>query len=199
MESKDVYVYDYGDNLYINLTNRCLNDCQYCIRRLTNEVNGHYLWIKREPSAQEVISQLGVISGYKEIVFCGFGEPLIRLDALKVVARYCKEVGQRVRVNTNGLANLLYDCDITPQLDGLVDVVSISLPALDAEMYDFLCHPQFGPKSFEGMLEFARLARDYVDEVYFTIFDSMTDEEIARGKEIAKSVGAKTRIRHFIE
>lgn len=199
MEKTDIFVYDMGKSLYINLTNRCQNDCEFCIRRNNNGVGGHYLWIKKEPSAQEVIAQLGVISDYTEIVFCGFGEPLLRLDVLKEIAAYVKEIGKQVRVNTNGQANLFYGCDITPQLEGLVDTISISLNATNAYDYDRICHPQFGEQAFEGLQEFARCASEYVPEIVFTIFDSMSDEDIEACRQIAEGAGGTLRIRHFIE
>ena len=104
MERSDVYTYPYEGNLYINLTNRCTNNCEFCVRRGADGVGGHYLWIKKEPTAQEVIAQMDHLDRYREVVFCGFGEPMMRLPELLEVAAYAKERGKYTRINTNGQA-----------------------------------------------------------------------------------------------
>lgn len=199
MEHQDIYVYPFGENAYINLTNRCTNDCMFCLRRTQNGVGGHYLWIKKEPSVQEVLTQMGPMANCKEVVFCGYGEPMMRLDVLLKLADFCKQAGKPVRINTNGQANLFYERDVTPQLAGLVDTVSISLNASNAEDYDARCHSQYGEEAFDGLLDFAKRAQKYVPNVVMTILDNLSDEEIEQCKRLCAQRGLQLRIRHYIE
>ncbi len=196
---KDVYAYEFEGKLYINLTNRCTNDCEFCLRRGNEGVGGHYLWIVKEPDAKEVIEQFGELDKYQEVVFCGFGEPTIRLEVLKEVAAYLKKHNKKVRLDTNGLANLYYGRDITPDLEGLVDTVSISLNTSSPEKYEALCHPEFGISSFEGMLDFAKKAKEHIPEVIFSVVDTIGEEEIAKCRNIAQSLGVPLRVRYYIE
>ncbi|MBQ9988231.1 MAG: radical SAM protein [Clostridia bacterium] len=195
------FIYDMDGNLYVNLTNRCCNACDFCIRNGSDGIGGHHLWLDREPSAQEVIAQMEQtgLNSYKEVVFCGFGEPMERLDAIKTVAAYVKQQGKPVRINTNGLANLMYGRDVTPELAGLVDTLSISLNASDAKVYDAVCHSKFGPEAFEGMLAFAEKAAAHVPNVLFSVVDTIGEEEIARCRQIAERCGVKLRVREWIE
>jgi TatD family-associated radical SAM protein len=194
----DVYAYDYGDNLYINLTNRCPNRCVFCIRNEHEGIGGHRLWLKHEPTAQEAIEQITDLQKYGEVVFCGFGEPMERLDVLLEVAKYLKDNGQKVRINTCGLANLIHGHDITPKLAGLIDVVSISLNASDAKAYDALCRSRYGEAAFDELKDFASRAKRHVPEVVFTVVGSIGEEEIAKAERIALECGVKLRVREFI-
>ena len=112
---KDTFVYPIGDALYINLTNRCTNRCTFCVREKADGVGGHYLWLSREPEAQEIIEEIDRTPGFQKIVFCGFGEPTIRLEQLKKIAAHCKEKGYNIRINTNGHANAFHNRDVTPE------------------------------------------------------------------------------------
>ena len=107
----DTYVYQVGGKNYINLTNRCNNACDFCIRQNKVGIPGFSLWLEKEPEAGEVIAQLDA-AGRGDVVFCGYGEPTLRLDVLKEVAAYVKSYGGKVRVNTNGLANREYGRDV---------------------------------------------------------------------------------------
>ena len=108
--------YPIRNSLYINLTNQCTNNCSFCARNNGFIVKGHDISLKKEPSAAEVIAAMGDFSGYKEIVFCGYGEPTMKLDVLLEVARQVRTTGKPVRVNTNGLANLYFKRNIVPEL-----------------------------------------------------------------------------------
>lgn len=196
---KDVYAYEFEGKLYINLTNRCTNDCEFCLRRGTDGVGGHYLWIVKEPDAKDVIEQFGDLNKYREVVFCGFGEPTIRLEVLKEVAAYLKKHNKKVRLDTNGLANLYYGRDITPELAGLIDTVSISLNTSSSEEYEALCHPVFGISAFEGMLDFAKKAKEHVPEVILSVVDTIGEDEIAKCRKIAERIGVPLRVRYYIE
>ena len=197
--AKDVYAYIYGDGLYLNLTNACTNDCAFCLRRHTDGIGGYNLWLKEEPDANMVIEQMGDLTPYDEIVFCGFGEPLLRLDVLKQVAAYAKARGKTVRVNTNGLANLYHGRDITPELAGLVDVISISLNASNAEDYLALCKPCFGLEAYEGLWDFAEKAQAHVPAVLLSIVDSIGLRQIAACQKLAEQRGLTLRVRAYTE
>ncbi|MBE5781272.1 MAG: radical SAM protein [Clostridiales bacterium] len=196
----DVYAYDYGENLYINLTNACTNDCEFCVRRGADGVGGHYLWLKHEPTAEMVIAQMGEdLTKYGEIVFCGYGEPTMRLDTLLEVAAYAKQKGMRTRINTNGQANLIYGEDVTPRFAGLIDCVSVSLNMGSAAAYDALCHSVYGEAAFTALLEFAAAAKNHVDEVVLSVVDTIGEEEIAKCRAVAEEYGVTLRVREFIE
>ena len=134
----DTYVYEYGSGLYVNLTNRCNNNCAFCLRHTNQGVGRHRLWLEHEPTAEQVIEKMQNLSAYEEVVFCGFGEPTLAWETLKQVAAYVKRQGKPVRVNTNGLGNLANGRDITPEAKGLVDTFSISLNASTPEAYQEL-------------------------------------------------------------
>ncbi len=144
--------------LYLNLTNRCTNACTFCAKRKDFHVKGHYLKLPAEPSVPEVLDAVGDPSRYDEIVFCGFGEPLLRLAEVKEIARELKAKGASVRVNTDGLANLVHGRDILPELSGLVDAVSVSLNAADAATYARICPNRYGEAAFPAILGFLREA-----------------------------------------
>ena len=154
------YTYELGDSLYINLTNRCNNTCAFCIKFKNRLFEGlHELWLDREPEAEEVIEKIGDHSKYKHIVFCGYGEPLIRLETLKKIAAFLKEKGCYIRIDTDGLANLFHGRDVLPELKGLIDKINISLNAPDEKTYVKLCRPL---NSGRTSLPWNRLARPSV-------------------------------------
>lgn len=193
------YVYKLGDALYINLTNRCTNCCNFCVRNAHDGMGGYNLWLDKEPTAQEVLERIGDPTRYSEIVFCGFGEPMIRLEELIEIARDVKKKGGRVRVNTNGQANLYHGRDVVPQLKGLVDVISISLNATTAEQYDAICHSRFGKQAFEAILDFARECVKVIPTVVLSVVDVLPPDDIQRCRAIARDIGAQLRVRQLIE
>jgi TatD DNase family protein len=133
--------YQIRDSLYLNITNRCTNRCGFCVRFHTSFVKGHNLKLEREPSPEEVINAIGDPRRYREVVFCGLGEPFLRLELMKKVAQWVKTRGGRVRVNTNGHGNAIHGRDVLPDLKGIVDSISISLDAEDREKYEEVCRP----------------------------------------------------------
>ncbi len=176
-------------SLYINLTNRCDADCIFCDRKGEATVKGHNLKITREPEADEVIAEIGDPTRYEEIVFCGYGEPTIRLEAMKLVARYVKDHGGRTRLNTDGHGNIINKRNIVPELAGLIDSVSISLNSTDPEQYGALMRID-GPKNFEAMVTFAKEAVKSLPRVVLTIVDlNEVDEEKAR-RFVEEEIGA---------
>ncbi len=183
------FTYPLKRSLYINLTNRCDADCIFCDRKGEAMVKGHNLKITREPEAEEVIAEIGDPLRYEEVVFCGYGEPTIRLEALKQVARFVKDRGGRTRLNTDGHGNIINKRNIVPELAGLVDSVSISLNSTDPQQYGALMRID-GPKNFAAMVEFAKEAVRFLPRVVLTIVDlDDVDEEKAR-TFVEKEVGA---------
>ena len=200
-----IITYEVGSGLYINITNRCNNACVFCVR--DEESGGGYgdLWLRDgEPSVEEIEADIDKrdISKYSELVFCGYGEPTMRLDDMLEVAGCIREKypEQKIRLNTNGLANLQYKEDVTPRFEGLFDVVSISLNTAHAEHYNSICRPVFGADAYEGLLDFARKMTKHVPEVVLTVVDTtIPPEEIEECRDIAEEIGAVLRVRDFIE
>lgn len=199
-ERKEEILYKVHNNLYVNLTNRCPCACTFCLRQTMDRVGeSDSLWLDHEPSYEEVVAAFREknMDEYEEVVFCGFGEPTEAFDTLVRVADFVKkEYGKRIRVNTNGLGNLVNGRDICPELKGRVDEISISLNTPDAEQYLKLVRPKFGEKSFQAMLDFAKEAAQYVPKVIFTTVDTtLTKEEEARCAKICENLGVTYRIR----
>ncbi|MCS7215090.1 MAG: YchF/TatD family DNA exonuclease [Thermodesulfovibrio sp.] len=194
---KGEIAYKIRNSLYLNVTNRCTNVCKFCIRFHTDYVKGHNLRLEREPSAKELIEAIGDPKKYKEIVFCGYGEPFLRLDLIKEVAKWVKENGGYVRVNTNGHGNMIHNRKILPELAGLIDAVSISLNAHDKETYNKICNP-FKPDAYEEVIEFIKDAKKYIPSVQITVVD-LKEVDIKKCEEIASSLDVKIKIRHLDE
>ncbi len=183
------YTYNLKNSLYVNLTIRCNADCVFCDRKGEAVIKGANLRIEREPSPQEVIAEIGDPTRYDEIVFCGFGEPTIRLDAVKEVSAWVKSKGGRTRLNTDGHGNIINKRNIVPELVGLVDAVSISLNTTDPEQYGKLMRID-GVRFFPAMIEFAREAVRLLPRVVMTIVDlSDVDKEKAR-RLVEHEIGA---------
>ena len=193
-------LYEVYDNLYVNLTNRCPCACTFCLRQTTDRVGASdSLWLREEPDFGRVRSEFAKfdMDGYREVVFCGFGEPTERLDVLLRVAKYVKEAYRKpVRVNTNGLGDLVNGRCIVPELEGLVDTVSISLNTPDREAYLKLVRPKFGEASYDALLTFARECVRYVPRVVLTtVATTLTAEQEERCAAICRDIGATYRIR----
>jgi len=155
--------------------------------------------LDKEPTVQEVLEQIGDPTQYSEIVFCGFGEPMIKLEELLEIAREVKRKGGKVRINTNGQANLYHGRNVVPLLKGLVDVISISLNAPTAEQYDAICHSRYGKEAFENILEFARECVKVIPRVVLSVVDVLSPDDIERCRAIAEDIGAQLRVRQMIE
>ena len=190
-------VYEIRDQLYLNITNRCSNHCAFCIRNGTDFVKGHNLRLKKEPSPAEVITAIGDPKRYSEVVFCGYGEPLIRLSAVKEIGSWIKKHGGKVRVDTNGQANLLHGRKVAKELSGSVDAVSVSLNAQDSACYDRMCCSQYGEGAYQGVKDFVLDARDHIKDVTVT-FVTVPGVDVERCKEIAeKELAVKYRVREY--
>ena len=194
--------YPVGNGLYVNMTNRCPCACTFCLRHNGDGVYGSdSLWLDREPTVAEVCADLDKrdLAQYSEIVFCGYGEPTERLDDLLAVAAHIKsKIDIPIRINTNGLADLIHGESVAHKLKGLIDVVSISLNATDAEEYNRVVRPKFGLPSYDAMLKFAADCVAVVPRVVMTVVDVVTSpEEQERCREICESIGATLRVRPY--
>ncbi len=194
--------YKYQGSLYVNLTNRCTNKCKFCIRFTPSGVDHIDLWLEHEPSVKEITDALeeADFTSYDEIVFCGYGEPLIRADAVLEVCRYIKSKKDiKIRVNTNGHANRFAGRDITPGMKGLIDTVSISLNAENAKKYNDICVCDYGEDGFYAMLDFAKAAKKYVPEVVLSVVDVIGADAIEKCRKIAEDIGVTFRVREYSE
>lgn len=196
---KGKIAYPIRHSLYLNLTNRCSNRCTFCAKNASYVVKGHDLELDREPSAEELIQAVGDPKRYQEIVFCGFGEPLLRLDTVKTVAVELKKNGARIRIDTDGQANLVYGRNILPELKGLVDAVSVSLNAESPEKYQRLCRSPFGTEGFRGLLAFIKEAKKVIPEVVATVVE-MPGVDIEACRRLAEEeLGVKLKRRAYDE
>ena len=196
--------YRVKDGLYVNLTNRCPCACTFCIRQNGSGAYGSdSLWLEREPTADEVRASIEANLGdCKELVFCGYGEPTERLDVLLEIAAWFRTAYPAVpiRVNTNGLSDLIAGELTAHRFKDLVDTVSISLNAPTAEEYAALCRPKFGAAAYPAMLKFAEEVKRYVGKVVLSVVgtDALTPEKEAACRRIAASLGVALRVRHFV-
>ena len=194
----DTYTYKIGDNLYINLTNRCSNRCTFCVRDQGAEYEGHYLWLKDgEPTAEQVINSIGDPSQYNEIVFCGYGEPTYRLDTMLEICDFVHGGGGKTRLNTNGHGSLINEENIAPKLVGKLDGVNISLNAPDVGSYNEVCRPRI-EIAFEGLLRFARDCKEAGVNCWFSVVDCIGEEKLDGCRKIAENIGIPLRVRKFI-
>ncbi|MEE0944147.1 MAG: TatD family nuclease-associated radical SAM protein [Clostridia bacterium] len=194
--------YPFEGHLYINLTNRCTNKCKFCIRFTPSGVDGIDLWLEREPTVEEIKAALikAEFKKYNEIVFCGYGEPMLRWDTVVEVAKFIRENSDaKIRINTNGHANRAAGKDITPELDGLIDVISISLNAKNAKEYNEICVCDYGEDGFYEMLDFAKKAKQYVPSVVLSVVDTISKEDIEACRKIAEETGVEYRVRVYSE
>lgn len=195
--------YPVKQGIYVNMTNRCPCACTFCLRQNAPGVYGSDpLWLEREPTVQEVCDSIDQwdLSQYNEIVFCGYGEPTERLPDLLEVARYIKSKSSiPLRINTNGLADLIWQKETAPMLAGLIDAVSVSLNAMDAEEYLRLTRSKFGIGSYDAMLRFTKDCTRYVPNVMMTVVGEpvTTPEEQETCRKICESVGATLRVRPY--
>ena len=194
--------YELDKNLYINITNRCPNACEFCIRTEGDSIGGNdSLWLDREPDVKEICDDIDKreLSKYNEIVFCGFGEPTCRLEDLIEIAKYIRKKSDiKIRINTNGLSDLINNRPTAKEMVGVIDCLSISLNASDAKSYDAVCHSEFGLDAFDAMLDFTKSAVGVIPEVIMSVVDTIGKEEIEKCRKICESTGAKFRVREFI-
>ena len=196
--------YEVGDGLYVNVTNRCTNRCEFCIR---NNGDGAYgsdsLWLEREPTVDEVLSDVFSrdISKYSELVFCGYGEPTVRLNDIREIALGIKKRYPfvKIRVNTNGHSDLIFGTDTAPLYKDAFDVVSISLNTPDADKYVEMCHPVYHKAAFDALLTFARNVNKYVQITLLSVVkQTLSEDELSKCYEIARELGVTLKVRDYI-
>lgn len=192
-------VYTYGGGLYINMTNRCTNKCAFCVRQMTDGLGGaDSLWLEKEPTPAEVIQELNKfrLRDYDEVIFCGYGEPTIRLPEVLEVSRYIKEhTDTKVRINTNGLSDLIHKKRTAPLLEGAVDRLSVSLNEADAAAYNRLCRPEFGEESYDAILRFIEDAKQYVSHIAVSVVSCIPRESVEACRQIARRLGVEFKVR----
>lgn len=198
-------VYLLDGKVYINLTNSCTNDCIFCIRSIKDDVVGANLFLNSENvSAQDVIKQLEAMKDKlsNEIIFCGYGEPMLKLDVLKEVAKYIKEKypNTKLRVNTNGHANFVYKRNVLPELKGLIDEFSVSLNGENEQEYNELSKPNF-ENAYEEVKKFIKACAETDVDVTATVVEGYKGRHLnlKNCEKIAKDLGAKFRVREWIE
>jgi cyclic pyranopterin phosphate synthase len=199
MTRKDTILYEAHGNLYFNITNRCTAECLFCIKRYSDGVYGYNLRLSREPSLSQILKELSNIelSKYKEAVFTGLGEPLVRLNDVLEITKWLTSRGIPVRLDTIGHARLLYsDRNVAKELaEAGVKIVSVSLNAQDENTYNQLCSPRF-KDAYRKMLEFARDVSKAGMELRFTVLN-LPKVDIARCSEIAETYGAEFKVRGY--
>lgn len=197
-------VYWLGNNLYLNVTNRCPNNCYFCVRNFKDGVSNFNLKLQKEPLVDEVIAELGNVinlRNWHEIVFCGFGEPLERLDCVLSISKWIKRnYGKivKIRVNTNGQGFLLNEGrDVIAELRGAgVDRVSVSLNAHDEETYNQVCRPTFN-NAFNSVLDFIMKAKELLEVEVTTVM--IPEVDISKVRGIAEGIGVKFRVREYVQ
>lgn len=195
-------VYLLDGKIYINLTNRCTNDCIFCLRKDKDDVKGQELWLDDENStAEDVIKQFSSFQPTKEVIFCGYGEPLLKFEVLKQVAKHIKiqYPDIKIRVNTNGHANFIYQKNIVPELKGLIDEFSVSLNAATKKEYNELSQPKFD-EAYEEMKKFIKACADEKISVVASVVEGYKGRhlDLTICENIAKDLGAKFRVREWI-
>ncbi|WP_027406048.1 TatD family nuclease-associated radical SAM protein [Anaerovibrio sp. RM50] len=189
--------------IYVNLTNKCNCACTFCLRNMKEMAEQSSLWLKEEPSVDEVKSLLAELPWdmVSEIVFCGFGEPTCRIEAVVELLKYVKSTHPEVktRLNTNGLSDLMYGRSTAGDFaGGILDTVSISLNASNRERYLELTRAKYGIESFDAMLKFAVDCKDYVLNVVMTVVEKVENQqEIDLCQKICDDRGLKLRVRIY--
>ena len=201
----NVLVYTLDGKIYVNLTNRCTNECIFCLRNDKDDVCGQALWLDDENSkASDVIEQFEKIykeTPSKEVIFCGYGEPMLKFEVLKEVAAYIKNTYPeiKIRVNTNGHANFVYKRNLVPELKGLVDEFSVSLNGVSAEEYNELSQPKF-ENAYDEVKKFIKACADENISVVASVVEGYKWRhlDLAACEKIAQNLGAKFRVREWI-
>lgn len=199
MSKKDTIIYEAHGNLYLNITNRCTADCIFCLKRYSDGVYGYNLRLIKEPTRSEIIKQLSScdLAKYNEVVFTGFGEPLVRLDDVLEITKWLSARGIHVRLDTSGHAKLIYpDRNIAEELAASgMKIISLSLNAQNADTYNQLCDPKY-IKAYEKMLAFAEDISRSGMELRFTVVD-LPVVDIEKCRKIADEYNAEFKVRHY--
>jgi GTP 3',8-cyclase len=197
----DTIVYRGKGNLYLNITNRCSCDCDFCFRSFTDGVFGSDLVLAQEPTAEQLMSEieLAYLDGpADEVAFVGRGEPTMRLDLVLAVTEWLTTRRLRSRLVTNGHGRLLNpDADVVGSLARVgLGAVTVSLNAADPETYDLLCRPTFS-KSFREVIRFAEACVKAGIPTTLTAVD-VPAADVDGCRAIAAALGASFRLRPYV-
>ena len=196
-------IYTYAGSAYMNITNKCPCACVFCIRSNGDGLgSAESLWLKKDPTIDEIKAEIDKFdfSPYGEVVFCGYGEPTQALDNLIKAAKYLKEKHSlRIRLNSNGLSDLINKKPTAHLLEGVIDSISISLNAPDEESYQRVTRSKFGADAYPALLKFAEDCKKYIPSVKFTVVDVISEEEIDKCRKISEEMGIPLRVREWIK
>jgi radical SAM enzyme (TIGR04100 family) len=194
-------IYTYGGKVYLNITNKCPCRCTFCIRSNGEGLgSAETLWHEKDPSADEIIAAIDSFdfSVFQEVTFCGYGEPLCALDNLVKAGKYIKsKYNIQIRINTNGLGDLINKKDTAKIIGEFADTVSISLNAPNPQRYVELSRPSFGEKSFDAIIEFAKECKKYIKTVKLSLVNVISDDEIEECRKLAEKLEIPLRVREY--
>lgn len=195
-------IYTLEGGTYFNITNKCPCNCAFCIRSKGDAVgDAERLWFDKEPTIEEIKAAIDNydFSNVNEAVFCGYGEPTNALDNLLEAARYvkAKKPGIKLRINTNGLSDLINERPTAKEICSVIDIISVSLNNPDSEQYDKITRNIFKGKAFDAMIKFTKECVACGNEVHMTVVDVISKENIEKSREICESLGAKFVLRSF--
>lgn len=194
-------VYTYGNKAYLNITNACPCRCTFCIRNNGDSVGeATTLWFEHNPSIEEIKAEIDRFDFSKygnSITVCGYGEPTCAYNNLIEACKHLKSKGIKIRLNTNGLSDLINKKETAKEICSVIDSVSISLNAPTAEKYNEITRPSFGEKSFEAMLKFAKECKEYSTPVKLTVVDVISSEDIEECKKLCEKIKIPLRVREY--
>jgi TatD DNase family protein len=172
--------------------------CSYCIKhKWNNKFNGNNLKLEKEPSCEDIIASMGDLAKYKEIIFCGYGDPLIRFEEVRKVAKWIKKHAGIVRINTSGLANRYHGRNILSELKGFVDIISISLNGANPKEHNKINSPMYGEESFDEIVNFIKDAKNYIKDVVITAV-KFPGFDISKVENLAKILDVRFRARTYL-
>jgi len=197
--SEQIIAYPLENNLYLSITDRCTLVCEFCPKTKGSLKIGDFdLSMDHRPSAEEIIASIHHPENYNEVVFCGYGESTLRLKVLKDVAKWLKQRNIKIRLNTDGLGNLVNKRNILPELKGLIDTVSVSMNAQNEEVYIQHCQPQL-EGSYQAMLDFLKDAPNYIPRVIASAINGLDGVDIDACRSIAENLGVEFRQREYFD
>ena len=197
VEDSPKVVYKIGKSLYVNLTMRCTNNCYFCPKNKGYHVAGHNLLLNREPDENEILNAIDDHDNYTEIVFCGLGEPTLRMDLLLSLTEKLKNKNVPIRLNTNGQGSVINKIDLPRKLAGLFDIVNVSLNAQDADTYNMVCKPQTGDYILKDVVDFAVGCKDEGIDTVLSVVD-IPEVDIEACQKTADELSLTLRIRSYV-
>ena len=195
-------IYTFEGSPYFNITNKCPCSCVFCVRDKKDVVGeAKKMWHDKQPEFADVKAAIDAFDwqDYNEAVFCGYGEPTNAYDLLIKTAKYLKSLYPdiKLRINTNGLSDLINNKPTAAEICSVIDVVSVSLNDTDSEKYDKITRNIFPGRAFNAMLKFTKECVSLGAEVWMTVVDVIPRDEIEKSREICKECGAHFRVRSF--